>query len=174
MVIQKRPWQNIEDFKHDESVVIEELGDHPLSSILGAYQGTATSQWRGDFSWEVTLSEDLEDDHKVWLINPCPYFASYGYTARIYGIVNDAKTEIVFPSRQTHVSQYSTVIVGFNSVNPLEATAEADIIATIGEDGTITFTNGWGTFYTGDGFDVVLDFDREYYEIYNGGATFKR
>lgn len=148
--------------------------DHPLSNLFGTYSASAYSSWRGDFKWEVTFSKDENDISKIWMTDPDPYFASYGYAASIYGIVNDAKTEIVFPSRQDHVSAYSTAIVGFNAVDPYDATSESDIIATIGADGTITFTNGWGVFWTGDGYDYVLDIDNEYYVIYDGGTTFKK
>ena len=155
------------------SVTISDT-DHPLSALFGTYTAKASSQWRGDYTWEVTLSKDESDVSKIWLSDPDPYFASYGYSARIYGIVNSDKTQIVFPSRQDHVSAYSTAIVGFNAEDPYDATAESDIIATIGADGTITFTNGWGVFWTGDGYDKVLEIDDEYYVIYDAGTTFKK
>lgn len=148
--------------------------DHPLSNLFGTYTATAFSPWYGDFSWEVTLSKDESDVTKIWMTDPDPYFASYGYAAQIYGIVNDAKTEIVFPTHQEHVSAYSTIIVGFDTVDPYEANADTDIIATIGADGTITFPNAWGVFWNGDGPDYTLEIDDYYYVVYNGGTSFKK
>ena len=154
------------------SVVISDI-DHPLSALFGSYVGTADSPWYGGFQWDVTISKDEADISKIWLSDPDPYFASYGYTAKIYGVVNSDKTEITFPSRQAHVSAYSTAFVGFDSEDPYEATAESDVFATI-SGSTITFTNAWGIFYEPDGYDVVLDVDNEYYVIYNAGTTFKK
>jgi len=154
-------------------VVISDI-DHPLSNLFGTYSATAMSPWYGDFSWEVTISKDESDISKVWLSDPDPYFASYGYAAKIYGIVNSDKTQIVFPSRQDHVSQYTTAIVGFDAEDPYEASSDADIVATIAADGTITFTNAYGVFWTGDGYDYVMDIDNEYYVYYLGGTTFKK
>ena len=155
------------------SVVIADI-DHPLSNLFGSYKATGVSPWRGDYSWELTISKDESDVSKIWMTNPDPYFASYGYSAQIYGIVNDAKTEITFPNRQEHVSAYSTVIVGFNTPDPYDATADVDLVATIGADGTITFPNGYGVYYAGDGMDYVLDVEDWYYEIFNGGTTLKK
>lgn len=148
--------------------------DHPLSALFGTYTATAFSQWEGNFSWEVTLSKDESDVSKIWLSDPDPYFASYGYSAKIYGIVNSDKTQIIFPSRQTHVSAYETAIVGFDAEDPYKASSDADIVANIAPDGTITFTNAWGVFWTGDGYDYVLEIDDEYYVIYDAGTTYKK
>ena len=148
--------------------------DHPLSALFGTYKGTAVSPWRGDYSWELTISKDESDVSKIWMSNPDPYFASYGYSAQIYGIVNDEKTEIIFPNRQEHVSAYSTVIVGFDTPDPYEASTDKDLVATIGADGTITFPNGYGVYYAGDGMDYVLDIDDWYYEVFNGGTKLKK
>ena len=155
------------------SVTISDT-DHPLANLFGTYTATAESQWGGSFSWEITLSKDATDVTKVWLSDPDPYFASYGYRASIYGIVNSEKTEIVFPSKQVHVELYETSIVGFDTVDPYDATTDCDLVAEIGPDGTITFPNGWGVFYTGDGYDYVLEIDDYYYIIYDGGTTYKK
>lgn len=148
--------------------------DHPLAFLLGSYDATAVSQWYGNMAWTVTLSKDEEDVTKIWMSDPCPYFASYNYSSKIYGIVNAEKTQIVFPNRQGHVSAYETAIVGFDTVDPYDATTDMDLIANITTDSegnvTITFPNGYGTFNTGDTYDVVLDIDNEYYAIYDGGT----
>ena len=154
------------------SVVISDI-DHPLSALFGTYTATAFSQWYGDFAWEVVISKDASDVSKIWMTDPDPYFASYGYSATIYGVVSSDMTQLVFPSRQTHVSAYDTSIVGFDSEDPYEATAESDIIATI-SGGTITYTNAWGVFYVPDGYDVVLNIDDEYYAVYDAGTTLKK
>ena len=148
--------------------------DHPLSALFGTYTGTAKSEWKGDYSWEVTISKDETDVSKIWLSDPDPYFASYNYSSKIYGIVNSDMTEIVFPKLQSHVESYETAIVGFDTVDPYDATADADIVATIAPDGTITFPNGWGVYFVGDGPDLTLDIDDMYYAIYYGGTTFKK
>lgn len=145
--------------------------DHPLSNLFGTYTGTTVSPWYGEFAWEIVISKDASDITKVWISDPDPYFASYGYTSSIYGIVNSDKTQITVPTRQTHVSAYETAIVGFDTVDPYDATSDADIIITINPDGSLSIPNGWGVFYTGDGYDYVLDIDDEYYVIYNGGVT---
>ena len=151
------------------NVTISDI-DHPLSALFGTYKATASSPWRGAFSWEVTIGKDESDVSKVWLTDPDPYFASYGYASKIYGIVNADKTQIVFPSRQDHVAAYSTAIVGFTTPDPY-AGAEGDLIAEIAADGTITLSNGWGVYYAGDGFDYTLDIDDMYYVYYEGGAA---
>lgn len=149
--------------------------DHPLSNILGTYTANAYTQWYEEtYKWTVTISKDNSDLSKVWISDIDPYFGSYGYSTRVYGIVNDDKTEILIPGRQVLVSSYSTALVGFNAVDPYDATSDADIIVTIGEDGTLTIPNGWGIFGTGDGYDTVLDIDMEYYDILDGGATLKK
>lgn len=149
--------------------------DHPLSDLLGTYSGEVFSQWDGDnWDWTITISKDDSDVTKVWISDWDPYFASYGYASSIYGLVNAEKTQITIPSRQAHVASYETAIVGFDSVDPYEASTDTDIIIMINEDGTLTIPNGWGVFYTGDGYDYVLWLDDEYYNVYDGGGVLKK
>lgn len=156
------------------TIVIGDI-DHPLSNLLGTYVGTVYSQWEEDYyDWKITLTKDENDVSMVWISNWDPFFASYGYPSSIYGIVNSDKTQITIPSRQEHVSAYDTAIVGFDTVDPWDATTDADIVILINEDGTLTVPNGWGVFFTGDGYDYVLDIDEEYYEVYDGGGVLKK
>lgn len=157
------------------SVTITDI-DHPLSDLLGDYSASVFSSWFGDETASITIDKDDADVTKVWISGEWDPYYFGSAAAAIYGIVNSEKTQITIPSRQNCYSSYEADFVGFNTVDPSDATEEMDIIILINEDGTLTVPNGWGVFWNGEGYDYVLETDDDwyYYVVCNGGYVFKK
>lgn len=77
------------------TITITDL-DHPLAAILGTWTATGTSYFNGSESWDMELTKDPSDVTVVWFYP----FVNGGSGYKIYGVVNDAKTEIRVPVGQ--------------------------------------------------------------------------
>ena len=87
--------------------------DHPLSAILGTYTAVGTSYYNGTESWTVTITKDPEGDvSKVWISN----LVAGGSSAStpLYGVVNEEKTELKIPVKQTVAvsTSYPSILFG--------------------------------------------------------------
>jgi hypothetical protein len=73
--------------------------DHPLSAILGSYTGSGDDAWGGGvYSWSnVVFEKDESDITKIWIVN---VFSGYPSPLKVYGVVNEEKTEISVPVTQ--------------------------------------------------------------------------
>jgi hypothetical protein len=80
------------------SVTIED-DEHPLAFMLGTFSAKGPSDFNGDTEWSVTITKDDKDVSKVWIYNLVPGGSSA--STPVYGIVNDAKTELRIPVKQT-------------------------------------------------------------------------
>jgi hypothetical protein len=84
------------------TVTINDL-DHPLAAILGTYTATGNCHWDGIVNWQMEILKDATDVTKVWFYNIC-YLSRGGWDGNdtmIYGIVNEAKTQITVPLGQS-------------------------------------------------------------------------
>ncbi len=84
------------------TVTIED-DEHPLVAILGAYTAKGDSYFDGPSEWTVTLEKDDSDLNKVWFTN----FVVGGTSKKVYGTINDEKTELRIPVKQSIASSSS-------------------------------------------------------------------
>ena len=142
--------------------------EHPLLFILGEKTAHGTSGWYGTQEWTVTISKDAKDLSKVWLTN----FTNVSYcTGSIYGIVNDAKTEIRIPVLQSLDSYYYMALYcyyGEDWDDPIPSGGY--LVGTISEDGVITFSDLFACYSYYD-----ADFTTYYgcYDYYLPGVILK-
>ena len=131
--------------------------EHPLAFILGTYGASADSYFssRGHFDWDITISRDESDITKVWIGDLDPYFASYGYNSingynTFYGVVNEAKTQILIPVGQK-VGYNDTELAAFVAADPdVDETESDNIVIDIQDNGnTLVITNAWGIYEDG-------------------------
>ena len=96
-------------------VVIQDL-DHPLAEILGNYDATAVHWVNGsDLAWSGTVFEKdpAGDVQKVWITGNILGNGGAGAGSKIYGLVNEDKTEITVPVHQQVVNaSYNAYIDG--------------------------------------------------------------
>ena len=81
--------------------------EHPLAFILGTLTGNGESYFNGPTQWTLSLEKDADDVSKVWISNMVPE----GTSLKVYGVVNDEKTEIRIPVGQeiAQSSAYSSI-----------------------------------------------------------------
>ena len=140
--------------------------EHPLAFMLGEFSGLGESYFNGPTSWSLTIAKDPDGDlNKVWLD---PMISAVSGANPIYGIVNDEKTEIKIPARQTLMSGYSdghkVMFDGFRDISDDGYIPEGEFInATIAPDGTITIADIFGAQYiepdgsSGGWYDILLN-----------------
>lgn len=119
--------------------------EHPLAFILGTFTGNGESYFNGATQWTLTLEKDADDVSKVWIGNMVPE----GTSLKVYGVVNDEKTEIRIPVGQeiAQSSAYSSITLeGFVGAEGEESIPTGgNIIGTIAADGTITIEDWFGS-----------------------------
>ena len=91
--------ENLNLGANKDCVVTIEDDEHPLAFMLGTFTATGESYFNGTQEWAVQLTKDDTDLSKVWITN----FVVGGSSASspIYGTVNEEKTEIKIPVKQT-------------------------------------------------------------------------
>jgi hypothetical protein len=123
-----------------DSVAITILDlDHPLSFILGNYNGSGIDAWdESQYSWTgVIFEKDPDGDvSKVWIKR---MFEAVNPATSIYGIVNENKTEISIPVHQSAgvVSGYNAFVDGAEIPYALIAEGQK-LIFDINNNGTIS------------------------------------
>lgn len=120
--------------------------EHPLAEILGTYTGAGESYFGGALSWTLTLEKDEDDVSTVWIGNLVPD----GGNLKVYGVVNDDKTEIRIPVDQALVKDRAQ-LTGLDPETEDLMQAGTNIIGTIA-NGKITINNamyGSGIFEDG-------------------------
>jgi hypothetical protein len=140
--------------------------EHPLAFMLGDYSGSANSYFNGATVWNLSITKDPDGDlHKVWL-DPLVGKAD---GSPIYGIVNDEKTEMKIPVRQSIASGYSdghkVLLDGFRDIENDDAIIpEGEFInVTIAPDATMTIADVFGAQYveadgsSGGWYDILLN-----------------
>lgn len=137
--------------------------EHPLAEILGTYTGAGESYFGGALSWTLTLEKDEDDVSTVWIGNLVPD----GGNLKVYGVVNDDKTEIRIPVDQALVKDRAQ-LTGLDPETEDPMQAGTNIIGTIA-NGKITINNamyGSGVFEDGklSGF----------YEIVKNGSVWTK
>lgn len=125
--------------------------EHPLAFILGTFTAKGVSYFNGDTEWNIAISKDESDLNTVWISNLVPD----GTSLKVYGIVNEEKTEILIPVEQEIAasSSYPHIrLEGFVDAELNEGIATGgNITGTIAADGTITLNNAFGScVYTDD------------------------
>lgn len=155
------------------TVTIQDL-DHPLAAILGTYTLGAESYYNGAGLWEVTLTSDESDVSKVWISN---FFNVDGF-GKIYGTINDAKTEIRIPVKQKMASSSKYPVVqldGYYGEGGEEDVSDA-IVGAIKTDAdgnvTITFDNYW--FAASAYSDEAAKTFAGYFELLKSGVVLQR
>ena len=120
-------------------VTINDL-DHPLADILGTYDATATDYFNGSaLAWAGTLFEkDPDGDtQKVWITGNILGTSGAGAGSKIYGIVNDDKTEIAVPVHQAVInSSYNAFFDGIDDAGDIMGTGQKVIFEI--KKGTVT------------------------------------
>jgi hypothetical protein len=125
-------------------VTIED-DEHPLAFILGTFTAHSESGFGGDLDWEVVLEKDVDDLSKVWIDN----FVPGGTGMKVYGTVNEDKTELHIPVGQDILSNssYDCKVRAFYGYDGADEIPEGGYITgQIAEDGTITILDDYGTY----------------------------
>jgi len=121
--------------------------DHPLSAILGTYTAVGTSYFNGTESWTVTITKDPEGDvSKVWITN----LVAGGSSAStpLYGVVNEDKTELKIPVKQTIAvsSSYPSILFeGFYGPDGATEIPDGGSVTGLIEEGKITILDEIGS-----------------------------
>ncbi|MCK9436646.1 MAG: hypothetical protein M0Q12_05500, partial [Synergistaceae bacterium] len=121
--------------------------DHPLSAILGTYTAVGTSYFNGTESWTVTITKDPEGDvSKVWISN----LVAGGSSAStpLYGIVNEEKTELKIPVKQTvavSTSYPSILFQGYYGPDGATAIPDGGSVTGLISDGEIALQDEIGS-----------------------------
>lgn len=117
--------------------------EHPLAAVLGTYAGVGDSNWGDALNWTVQIVKDADDLSKVWIYSLVPG----GSTNPVYGTVNAEKTEIAIPVGQTiyESSSYDGILEGFYGPDGEEDIASGESLVGVIENGTITFSDYFGT-----------------------------
>jgi hypothetical protein len=132
--------------------------EHPLAFILGTFTGNGESYFNGATQWTLSLEKDADDVSKVWISNMVPE----GTSLKVYGVVNDEKTEIRIPVGQeiAQSSAYSSITLeGFVGAEGEESIPTGgNIIGTIAADGTITIEDWFGSYIPEEGlwFNIMI------------------
>lgn len=150
-------------------VVTLEDDEHPLAFILGEFTGKSESGFGGELDWTLTIEKDAENLQKIWISNLVPG----GSTMKVYGTVNDEKTELHIPVGQDILSNSSydgkiRAFYGYNGEE--EITAGGYITGQIAEDGTITILDDYGTYAYVKGTTTGAG----WYEYVMGNAVWKK
>lgn len=121
--------------------------EHPLADILGSYSAVGQSYWGSALSWNVTLEKDDEDVTKVWISNMVPN----GTSLKVYGTVNDDKTEIKIPVAQEIAESSSYPLIALEGIDAdFNDIPKGGFITGTISNGTITFTDGYMSTVYGD------------------------
>ena len=150
-------------------VVTLEDDEHPLAFILGSFTGKSESGFGGELDWTLTIEKDAENLQKIWISNLVPG----GSTMKVYGTVNDEKTELHIPVGQDILSNSSydgkiRAFYGYNGEE--EITSGGYITGQIAEDGTITILDDYGTYAYVKGTTTGAG----WYEYVMGNAVWKK
>lgn len=150
------------------SITLED-DEHPLLFILGTFSGVGESGFGGDIAWQFRVEKDPDGDlTKVWFSNLVPG----GSSLKVYGTVNEEKTEIHIPVDQEIAASSSyphIMLKGFYGEDGDEDIPTGGYVTvTIDADGNLTFLDWFGS--------QVFDDDAAthslgWYEIVMGGAT---
>ena len=150
-------------------VITLEDDEHPLAFILGSFTGKSTSGFGGDLEWQLVIEKDANDLNKVWIGNMVPG----GTNLKVYGIVNDEKTEVHIPAEQDIYSSatYDGKLRAFYGYNgEEEITNGGYITGTIADDGTITILDDFGSYV----YDKGTTNGRGWYEYVRGNAVWTK
>lgn len=121
--------------------------EHPLADILGTYNAAGQSYWGSALSWSVTLEKDDEDVTKVWISNMVPG----GSSLKVYGTVNDDKTEIKIPVAQEIAESSSYPLIVLEGIDAdFNDIPKGGFITGNISNGTITFADGYMSTVYGD------------------------
>lgn len=144
--------------------------EHPLAFILGEMSGTGESNFGGALSWTTTFEKDESDLSKVWISN----FVPGGSNQKVYGVVNEEKTEIKIPVGQeiAESSSYPKILLnGFRAEDESKIPSGENIIGEIDENGVITIKDYFGSqVFSDDAASNSLG----WYEIVKPGAVIKK
>lgn len=131
-------------------VVTIEDDEHPLSFILGSFSCVGESNFGGGLDWTLTIEKDADDIYKVWIGNLVPG----GSSVKVYGTVNEEKTELRIPVGQeiAKSASYPQIILeGFYGPDGDEDIPTGKYITgDIASDGTITIQDLFGSHVYSD------------------------
>ena len=138
--------------------------EHPLAFILGSFSASGASGFDGSpLSWTLTIEKDDDDVSKVWIDNLVPG----GSGLKVYGKVNDEKTEIQIPVGQDIDDSYPKVALeGFLDEEGEEPIPTGgNITGVINANGTITIKEWFGSHVYNDAagtqslgwFEIVMN-----------------
>ncbi len=107
--------------------------EHPLGFMLGTYSCQAQSNFNDVVEYNVVLEKDAKDINTVWVSNMVPG----GTNQKIYGIVNEDRTQVKFPVDQTIAtsSSYPSILLkGFYAEDQSEIPTGGYITGNIIEE----------------------------------------
>jgi len=147
--------------------------EHPLLLILGSLTAKGTSYYNGAEEWTVTFDKDASDLKKVWIKNFV--LGGSSATSPIYGVVNDAKTEIKIPVGQIIAvsSSYPKITLrGYYGPDGEEEIPTGGFITgTIAPDGQITILDEFGSYVWNK---EDMSSGAGWYNVYKAGVTLKK
>lgn len=130
-------------------VTINDL-DHPLAAILGTWTASGTSYFNGEEAWDMELTKDPDDISVVWFLP----FVKGGANKPIYGVVNEAKTEIKIPVGQEINTPGSYGFIELRSFYGPDGANEipdgGNITIEIREDGKLYIMDEIGSYVWGN------------------------
>lgn len=159
-----------------DCVVTIEDDEHPLAFMLGTFTATGESYFNGVQEWTVQFTKDDADLSRVWITN----FVVGGSSAAnpIYGTVNDEKTEIKIPVKQTLAtsSSYPHILLEAYYGEDGEEDVDDYIVGVITTDSNgnaiISFHNYWfgSLVYTDDAATSTAG----WYNLFVSGVVLKK
>lgn len=125
--------------------------DHPLSFILGTFAAVGESNFGGGLAWDVSIAKDADDITKVWITNLVPG----GSDAKnpVYGVVNEEKTQLIIPIKQTlmeYASYDAVLLEGYYGGDESRIPSGGKLTVDIAADGTLTFQDIFGALVYDD------------------------
>lgn len=162
--------ENVNLGKSSTCTVTVEDDEHPLSFILGAFTAKGISYFNGEQEWNVTIEKDADDLSKVWIGNLVPG----GSSLKVYGTVNEDKTELHIPVGQDIAASSSYPLIaleGFYGADGDEDIPTGGYITfLISEDGTLTAMDWFGSHVYSD----TAGTSAGWYNIMQSDIVFKK
>ncbi len=130
--------------------------EHPLAFILGTLSASGISYFNGPTDWVVTTTKDEIDVTKVWFTNFVPGGPP---TPPIYGVVNEDKTEIKIPVKQsqgTNATYGEVSLLGYEGEEGDPEIPDGGFITgTIDENGKITILDWYSSTVSAGSFNIM-------------------
>lgn len=162
--------ENVNLGKSKSCTITVEDDEHPLSFILGSFTAKGISYFNGEQEWNVTIEKDADDLNKVWIGNLVPG----GSSLKVYGVVNDDKTELHIPVAQDIAASSSYPLIALEGFYGEEGDEDIPtggyITFAIAADGTLTAMDWFGSHVYSD----TAGTSAGWYNIMQSGIVFTK